>query len=157
MPNSVLPATAIDADTPARLRMVVGKMSKRLNALSRGSGMTPTQLTVLGSIVREGPMRLGDLAEAEAMNPTMLSRVVAALDEQGLVRRRPDPDDRRAGRLEATAAGRRTHERLRHERGKVIAAGLESLSPQDVEVLERALPALEALAEEVAASGKARR
>ena len=135
----------LDAETPARLRAVVGKLSRRLNALARGSGLTPSQLSALGVIARQGPIRLSDLAEIESMNPTMVSRIVAALDEAGLVRRRTDPDDRRAGLIEVTATGRRTHDRLRAERGKALTAGLKGLAPAEVAAIEAALPALEAL------------
>ena len=136
---------APNLEAPARLRAVVGKLSRRLNALARGSGLTPSQLSALGVIARQGPIRLSDLAEAESMNPTMVSRVVAALDEAGLVMRRTDPDDRRAGLLEVTAAGRRTHDRLRAERGRVLSQGLDSLAPRDAASIEAALPALERL------------
>jgi DNA-binding MarR family transcriptional regulator len=142
--------SALDADTAARLRAVVGQLSRRLNALARGSGLTPSQLSALGVIARRGPIRLSDLAEFESVNPTMLSRVVAALDEAGLVRRRTDPDDRRAGLLEVTAAGRKTHDRLRAERGRVLTAGLERLAPRDLAAVEKALPALEALIDALA-------
>jgi DNA-binding MarR family transcriptional regulator len=138
-------AAAIDTETGARLRAVVGKLSRRLNALARGSGLTPSQLSALGVVARQGPMRLSELAEIESMNPTMLSRVVAALDDAGLVRRRTDPDDRRAGLLEVTAAGRRTHDRLRAERGRALSSGLASLDPQAAAAVEAALPALESL------------
>jgi DNA-binding MarR family transcriptional regulator len=143
--------TRLDADTAARLRAVVGKLSRRLNALARGSGLTPSQLSALGVVARTGPIRLSELAEIESVNPTMLSRVVAALDEAGLIRRRTDPDDRRAGLLEVTPRGRRTHDRLRAERARVLTAGLEGLQATDVEAVEAALPALEAL---VAAIGR---
>jgi len=136
---------APNVEAPARLRAVVGKLSRRLNALARGSGLTPSQLSALGVIARQGPIRLSDLAEAESMNPTMVSRVVAALDEAGLVMRRTDPDDRRAGLLEVTAAGRRTHDRLRAERGRVLRQGLDSLASRDAASIEAALPALERL------------
>jgi DNA-binding MarR family transcriptional regulator len=144
MPASDVTAK-LDAETAARLRAVVGKLSRRLNALARGSGLTPSQLSALGVIARHGPIRLSELAEIESMNPTMLSRVVAALDDAGLVRRRTDPGDRRAGLLEVTATGRRTHDRLRAERGRVLTDGLEQLGPNDVAAVESALPALEAL------------
>jgi DNA-binding MarR family transcriptional regulator len=143
-------ATQLNAETAARLRAVVGKLARRLNALARGSGLAPSQLSALGVIARQGPIRLSELAEIESVNPTMLSRVVAALDEAGLVRRRTDPDDRRAGLLEVTASGRRTHDRLRAERGRVLTAGLERLEPGDVAAVEAALPALEALIESLA-------
>lgn len=92
-------------------------------------------------------MRISELAVVEHVNPTMLSRIVGALVDEGLLRRTPDPDDRRAGMVEVTAAGRRTHDRLRAERGKVLADGLAELSPADRAVVEAALPALEALVE----------
>lgn len=146
VPSPSAPAAArLDAETPARLRAVVGKLARRLNSLARGSGLTPSQLSTLGVIAREGPIRLSELAEIETMNPTMLSRVVGALDEAGLVRRRPDPQDRRAGLLEVTATGRRTHDRLRAERGRVLSEGLVAMSDSDIAVIEAALPALEAL------------
>jgi DNA-binding MarR family transcriptional regulator len=150
-----MPATEnpirLDAETPARLRAVVGKLARRLNSLARGSGLTPSQLSALGVVARQGPIRLSELAEIESMNPTMLSRVVAALDEAGLVRRRPDPDDRRASLLEVTATGRRTHDRLRAERGRVLSDGLTRLDPADLAAVEAALPALEALIDAMSA------
>jgi DNA-binding MarR family transcriptional regulator len=138
-----------DPDAPARLRGVVGKLSRRLNASARGAGLTQTQLSVLGVIARSGPLRMSELAEVEGVNPTMLSRVVAHLDEAGMVRRRSDPEDRRAGLVEVTAAGRRTHDRLRAERGRVLADGLDRLDPAARAAVEAALPALEALVEAV--------
>jgi DNA-binding MarR family transcriptional regulator len=135
----------LDAETAARLRAVVGRLSRRLTALARGSGLTQSQLSTLSVIARQGPIRLSDLAEIESMNPTMVSRIVAALDEAGLVRRRTDPDDRRSGLLEVTGAGRRTHDRLRAERGRALTQGLEALDARDAAAIEAALPALEQL------------
>jgi DNA-binding MarR family transcriptional regulator len=140
-------------DTAGRLRTVVGKLSRRLNAHARGSGLTPSQLSALGVIVRQGPLRLTELAEIESVNPTMLSRVVGALDDAGLIRRKPDPADRRAALLEVTAAGRRTHDRLRDERGKILAAGLAALDADDRAAVETALPALELLVEAIVRGG----
>lgn len=137
--------TVPDLDAAARLRAVVGALSRRLNATARGAGLTTSQLSALGVIARSGPIRISDLAEVEHMNPTMLSRVVAALVEAGLVRRRVDPDDRRAGLVEVTAQGRRTHDRLRAERGRILASGLDELDPAQRAAVEEALPALEAL------------
>jgi DNA-binding MarR family transcriptional regulator len=144
-----LDATRLDPDTSARLRAIVGKLSRRLNALARGSGLTPSQLSALGVVARRGPVRLSELAELESVNPTMLSRVVAALEEDGLIVRRPDPADRRASLLEVTSTGRRTHDRLRDERGRVLTDGLEALRPADVAAVEAALPALELLVDQV--------
>lgn len=134
-----------DQDAAARLRAIVGAMSRRLNATARGAGLTTSQLSTLGVVARQGPLRLSELAEIEHMNPTMLSRVVGTLVDAGLLRRTPDPEDRRAGLVEVTATGRRTHDRLREQRGRILADGLAELDPADRVHVERALPALEAL------------
>ncbi|HVT65134.1 MAG TPA: MarR family transcriptional regulator [Mycobacteriales bacterium] len=141
-----------DADAAARLRAIVGAMSRRLNSTARGADLTTSQLSTLGVVARQGPLRLSELAEIEHMNPTMLSRVVGTLVDAGLLRRTADPDDRRAGLVEVTATGRRTHDRLREQRGRILAEGLAELDDAEREHVERALPALEAL---VAAMRKA--
>jgi DNA-binding MarR family transcriptional regulator len=138
-------AAADETDAAARLRAVVGKLSRRLNATGRGADLTPSQLSVLGVVARTGPLRLSELAEIEHLNPTMLSRIVGALCDKGLLRRKPDPEDRRAGLVEVSALGRRTHDRLRAERGKILADGLAALSAGDRTLVEAALPALESL------------
>lgn len=127
-------------------------MSRRLNSTARGADLTTSQLSTLGVVARQGPLRLSELAEIEHMNPTMLSRVVGTLVDAGLLRRTADPDDRRAGLVEVTATGRRTHDRLREQRGRILAEGLAELDDAEREHVERALPALEAL---VAAMRKA--
>ena len=97
------------------------------------------------SLVREGPKRAGDLAAAEAVNPTMLSRVLAHLEAEGLVDRAPHPDDARCTTVRATPAGERLVARLRARRADVLRERLRELAPADVEALLAVLPALEAL------------
>src|ERR1700722_9114702 len=90
-----------------RLRAVLGRLSRRLRPTLAGSGLTPSQIAVLFTVVRLGPLRLSELAEIERLNPTMLSRIAAQLTETGLIKRSADPDDRRASLVQASAAGRR--------------------------------------------------
>jgi DNA-binding MarR family transcriptional regulator len=101
---------------------------------------------VLFTIVREGPLRLSEVAEREDLNPTMLSRVAGTLADDGLIRRVPDPSDRRAALVEATAAGRRLREKIHRERTAALSVELELLDDDEREAIERALPALERLA-----------
>lgn len=142
-------ATVPDLDTAARLRVAIGRLSRRLRTTAAGSaaGLTPTRISVLLTVVREGPVRLSALAESESLNPTMLSRVIADLGEAGLVARTSDDGDRRAAWVEATADGRRLAERMRRERTDAVNAAMEDLSPADRHLLEKALPALERLGE----------
>jgi len=130
-----------------RLRAVIGKLGRRLRATRAGAGLTPSQISVLFTIVRRGPIGLAALAEAESLNPTMLSRIVAQLTEDGLIRRTADPEDRRAALVEATRTGARTRERINHERARALAAHLAELGEPERELVWEALPVLEELAE----------
>jgi DNA-binding MarR family transcriptional regulator len=142
-------ATVPEVDTAARLRVAIGRLSRRLRTTAAGSaaGLTPTRISVLLTVVREGPIRLSVLAESESLNPTMLSRVIADLGDAGLVARTSDDGDRRAAWVEATAEGRRLAERMRRERTDAVNEAMEDLSPSDRHLLEKALPALERLGE----------
>ena len=148
-----MPASApiVDADTATRLRVTIGRLSRRLRPTEAGvaAGLTPTKISVLLSVVREGPVRLSELAGAEALNPTMLSRVIAALVELGLVARTNDDGDRRAAWVQATPAGRRLAERMRRERTDALNLALAGLPEPDRRLLEQALPALEVLADQL--------
>jgi DNA-binding MarR family transcriptional regulator len=142
-------ATAIDIETAARLRAVIGKLSRRLRptAAGKAAGLTPTKVSVLMDVVRRGPLRLSEVAEAEGINPTMLSRVVADLVDAGLLERTSDQGDRRAAWVKATGAGRRLSERMRRERTAAINAALADLDAEDRRQILDALEALEALAD----------
>jgi DNA-binding MarR family transcriptional regulator len=137
----------MDDELIARLRGVIGRLARQLNETSTGQGLTPTQYSVLGLVRSRGPLGLADLTELEGLNPTMLSRVVKALDEQGLIRRRPDPSDLRAARAEITPDGERVHERVREQRARVLSECLSRLPPPTRAALLAAVPAMEALAE----------
>jgi DNA-binding MarR family transcriptional regulator len=134
-------------DSAARLRATIGRLSRRLRETRAGTEFTPTQISVLFTVVRCGPLPLAELAEREALNPTMLSRVLARLCEAGLTRRLADSADRRVALAEATVAGRRLRERINRERSEALAAHLDCLDPAERQAIADAVPALEALAE----------
>lgn len=139
-------AQLVETDEVTRLRASILHLSRRLRPTEAGAGLTPTQLSVLLTVVHHDSLGIGELAELEGLNPTMLSRVLALLVERGLVRRVADPGDRRAARIAATAAGRRLRERMRKERNEKLVPVLAELTDADREALLAALPALEALA-----------
>ena len=130
---------------------MIGRLSRRLRttAAARDAGLTPTAISLLLSVVRSGSTRLSDLAESEGINPTMLSRSVGGMVEKGLLTRASDEGDRRAAWVQATAAGRRLAERMRRERTEAVNAALIGMSETDRLRIEQALPALEALAEQL--------
>ena len=139
--------TQVRRETVERLRIALGITSRYLRATDAGEGLTPTELSILATISRRGSLRLTELAEIERVNPTMLSRITARLSEAQLIVRQTDADDRRAARVEATAAGLALHDRIRAQRRESLAAHLDELSDHEVHALLAALPALEALAE----------
>src|ERR1700729_4212008 len=85
-----------------RLRAAIGKPSRGLRLSHSETGLTASQVSVLFTIARRGPLKLSDVVKIEGLNPTMLSRITAQLAEQGLIRRRADREDRRAAFVEAT-------------------------------------------------------
>jgi DNA-binding MarR family transcriptional regulator len=139
-------AQELNEEVVARLRGSVLRLARELRTRSAEEGLTPTQSGVLATLVRQGPMRAGELAAGEALNPTMLSRVLVHLEDAGLIVRRPDPHDRRGAWAEATPAGRRLIRRLRARHGALLAARLGELDAEDLAAVLAALPALEALA-----------
>jgi DNA-binding MarR family transcriptional regulator len=146
-PSPRLDASASQAESITRLRAVISKLSRRLRPTVAGSGLTPSQISVLFTIVRLGPVGLSELAEIEALNPTMLSRIAAQLCDAGLILRSADPGDRRSAFVQATTAGRRIRERIHRERTRALSVHVEQLEEHQRQTLWNALPALEELAE----------
>lgn len=145
------PAPILDVDTATRLRVAIGRLSRGLRTTAAGAAadLTPTRISVLLSVVRNGPVRLAALADSESLNPTMLSRTISSLVDAGLVSRTCDDGDRRAAWVEATAAGRKLAERIRRERTNALNDALAGLSPAERDLIEEALPALEGLVEQL--------
>src|SRR5690242_20905779 len=94
-----------DMDAPAvdvtRLRVAIARLSRRLRRHEL-AGLTPTQLAALSTVERSGPLRLGDLAAAEGIAPSTLTRLVTVLEEADYVTRQPDPSDARASTIAIT-------------------------------------------------------
>ena len=141
----------IDVEAASRLRVVIGRLSRRLRPTEAAvaAGLTPTKISVLLHVGRAGRIRLSELSDSEGINPTMMSRVIADLADAGLVERASDPGDRRAAFVEATATGRKLAERIRSERTDALNEALEGLDERERSEIEAALPALERLAEEL--------
>jgi DNA-binding MarR family transcriptional regulator len=130
----------------ARLRVAIARLSRRLRKHDL-AGLTQTQLSALSTVDKAGPLRLGDLAAAERIAPSTLTRLVSALEELGYVQRCAVPGDARASTLAITDSGHAILERIRQETTSLLRESLLMLPPDQLAALAAALPALEHLAD----------
>jgi DNA-binding MarR family transcriptional regulator len=128
-----------------RLRVAIARVSRSLRRHEL-AGLTPTQLSALATVEQAGPLRLGDLAAAEKIAPSTLTRLVTVLEERGYVARQPVPGDARASTLLVSPEGHAILERIRRESTILLADNLRTLSPDELTALAAALPALERIA-----------
>jgi DNA-binding MarR family transcriptional regulator len=135
-------------DAAEDLREGLTRLSRRLRNLRQTHGVSASGIALLSRLHRSGPATPKALAEAESATPQTLTRVIAALEEQGLVRRGPDPDDGRGAILEITADGLavlRSHATV-HTAWLAEAISAE-LTPPEQELLRVAADLLDRLAD----------
>jgi DNA-binding MarR family transcriptional regulator len=138
--------TADDAQTElaARLRLAVGRLNRRIR-IDGHESIPPLQLSALVTVEEHGPLRLSDLARREAVTAPTMSRVLASLDEQGLVVRTPDPQDARGVLITLSVEGATRLDEVRSHRTALVARRLARLDAVQLGALAAAMPALEAL------------
>lgn len=142
-------ASPADPVTPqhvaSRLHSAAIQLLRRLRREDDATGLTAPRLSVLSVVVFAGPRTLGELAAAEQVRPPTMTRLVAALERQGLVRRIPDPLDGRVTRIGPTAKGKSLLLRGRGRRVSVLTRELQSLRPADLETIAAAVSLIERL------------
>ena len=115
-------------------------------SLSPASGLSMTAAATLAGIERLGPQRLTLLAAREGVTQPAMTQLISRLEESGLVRREPSPDDGRVVLVTITEHGRATLAHRRSARAERLAGIIAQLSPEHRAALVAALPALDALA-----------
>jgi DNA-binding MarR family transcriptional regulator len=128
-----------------RLRLSATRLARRLRQQA-DTGLSPSQLSALSTIVAHGPLTLRALAEREQVAPPTVTRVVTRLEEQGLVVRRSVAGDRRVVQVSATPAGADLLDASRTRKTAWLAARLELLDPDDRARLDAALDVLDTIA-----------
>ncbi len=143
--------TRSDAGLATALRISVSRLARRLRAerLAKGlePGLSDTQLAALAALERHGAMTPGELADHEKVQPPSMTRVIAALEERGLVTRAPHATDRRQVVLTATDQGEEVVRLSRRLREAWLARRLRELTPQERALLRQAAPILEKLSQ----------
>jgi DNA-binding MarR family transcriptional regulator len=127
------------------LRDVLGQLIRRLRAEHR---FPLSHGTVLGRLDREGALSVSDLAAADRVRPQSMAQTVADLEGDGLVSRRPDPDDKRRALVELTEHGRTAlNDDRRKREGWLAEVIADDLSPEEQAVLREAAGLLRRIAE----------
>jgi DNA-binding MarR family transcriptional regulator len=143
-PEQMDPLTDDLTAVAARLRLVIGRLYRRFSQDTAGT-VSHVQLSLLASIARLAPVRLGDLAVHENLQPSSMTRSIAWLVDRNLVIRSVHPVDRRAVVVEPSAAGKILLDELWQDRTQSFAARLECLPPQDYDTLVAVIPLLQSL------------
>ena len=139
--------TVVATDLPARLRLAITRSARRLRQ-EADAGLSPSLTAALATVERHGPLTPSRLAELEAIQRPTATRLVARLEEDGLISRTGDPDDRRVSHVEITRDGRALLKRLRSRKNAYLAQRLRRLDDEELATIERATEILERLLED---------
>ena len=142
------PSPGDDARTAVarRLTPVLLRVGRRVRPAS--GELAVGHFSTLSTLYRLGPQRPSDLARIERFTPPAVARVVGALEDRGLVVRRPSPDDARSSLIEITDEGRRLLIATRTEQAEGVARLLGVLDDEELDAVAAALDALEKVAGE---------
>lgn len=145
-----MPATRPDGPTlelAARLRAAVVPLARSLRQQS-GGRLTATQASVLGTVMRHGPLALSAIAVREQLSLPLVSKVVGVLEAEGLVLRSSDPTDARISLVDVSDGGRAWIEETRRRRDQWLAARLADTDAVERAALAQAIATFERILEE---------
>lgn len=134
-----------DPDLAVTLSVALGRLVRSLRQEAPSSDVGPGGLSVLVTLDGHGPQRIGALADAVAVTAPSMTRIVNALEAEGLVVREPDPDDGRCQVVAMTTAGRVLLTSGKEVKLAALRRRLGELPPEERKRIEAALPALELL------------
>ena len=130
---------SVGADELAsRLAGISTVLQRHLSRADAGDGLTRARLSALGLLVMGGPRTLGELAAAEHVRPPTMTRLVHAMEADGLVAREPNPDDRRSVVIHATARGETQLDLGRRRQVAPLAQAISDLDRAERGALEDA-------------------
>jgi len=131
-----------------RLHSAAIHLLRWLRRVDEPSGLSAPRLSALSVVAHAGPKTMGELAAAEQVRAPTMTRLVSAMERQGLVRRKAEPEDRRIQQVHATAKGRRILDAGRKRRIQTLATELDKLPASEVRMLARAAELIDAIAKQ---------
>ena len=134
-------------DLAVRLRLAITRTSRRLRQ-EASQGLSPSLTSALATVDTHGPLTPSELAARERVQRPTATRLIARLEELGVLQRAGDPQDRRSSLLSVTPEGHALMEDLRHRKTAYLAHRLEGLDRDERATLDRAAAILERLLED---------
>jgi DNA-binding MarR family transcriptional regulator len=121
------------------------RLGRQLRSIELPRGMTQERMSVLAIVEARGPVSVSALAEHERVRPATMSRMISALEADGYVKRTSDENDGRGVLVAATRLGREAFAAARRQRLAQFSVALNSLSPDELESMDRVANTLENL------------
>src|SRR5437764_2760060 len=137
------------ADLSPRLRLAITRTARRLRQ-EADAGLSPSLTAALATLERHGPLTPSRLAEIERIQRPTVTRLLAALERDGLVERVSDPTDGRVSIVSITRDGTALVKKLRSRKNAYLSKRLRNLTHDELDALERATAILERILEEPA-------
>ncbi|MFD6607579.1 MarR family winged helix-turn-helix transcriptional regulator [Micromonospora chalcea] len=134
------------AQLAPQLRDAITRLNRRVRQARPVGDLTVTQLSALTSLKLAGALTPRELADVERVQPPTMTKIVAKLEERGLVQRTPHPTDGRQVILAATEGGRAVLDQFERARNEWLATRLADLTEDERETLRRAADILQGIA-----------
>ncbi|MEU1602267.1 MarR family transcriptional regulator [Micromonospora matsumotoense] len=134
------------AQLAPQLRDAITRLNRRVRQARPVGDLTVTQLSALTSLRLAGALTPRELADVERVQPPTMTKIVAKLEERGLVQRTPHPTDGRQVILAATEGGRAVLDQFERARDEWLASRLAALAEDERDTLRRAAEILQQLA-----------
>jgi DNA-binding MarR family transcriptional regulator len=131
-----------------RLHSAAIQLLRRVRVRDGGPGLSASRLSALSVIVSGGPLTITELAATQGVRPPTMTRVIDALEREGLAMREPNPEDGRSVQVRATGMGRLALSRGRQHRATALSTELAALSPRDLATLDRATDLMQQIGRE---------
>jgi DNA-binding MarR family transcriptional regulator len=129
MPRKTLEAAVTD------LTQAIGLLVRRVRAAAASHELSLTEAAVMKRLATDGPATTADLARAESMKPQSMGTTIAALEEMGMVARKPHPTDGRQVNIELTAKGAAVRKSARDAKRTWLTQAVSQLNEHERETL----------------------
>lgn len=129
------------------LIQAVGLLVRRVRAAAASHELSMTESAVMARLAKGGPASIADLARAESMKPQSMGTTVAALEEMGMVERKPHPSDGRQINIQLTSKGTAVRNRAKDAKRAWLAQAMKQLNEREQETLFRAAEIIKQLVE----------